>query len=157
MRQTCPQHASQRHTKAPDPAGPGRRRHDDPTAALQRLAQNATPARHVQALQRLADTTTPIQRKNTYSYLIKDSAKRHYTDGWGNAYGITKDRDLKGKIDADGSMDAGEQEIDLGRQANPETHQIERCNITWKNKYRDKPNGDYHLHATVWHCGPTTR
>lgn len=85
-----------------------------------------------------------IQRKATWAF--NESARRHYKDKYGKAYGILRDEDLKDRIIEEGTWDNGNQRIDLG------IHFGWDCYIRYKNS--DDSNVDGHTY--IWHCGPAT-
>lgn len=82
---------------------------------------------------------------------ITASARKHYDDGWGDAYGITNDDDLEDTV-YDGSSELGVQEISLGTCQNPEEHISKYCNVLYEN-WTGKKGDDI---STIFHCGPGT-
>lgn len=86
------------------------------------------------------------------SWDIRNSAKRHFDDGWGAAYQIRGVNALKQKILTDGEDAEGDLEIDLGTKRQVGTNNIKDCSIAYNN-YNNGAGCD----TRVWHCGPSNQ
>jgi hypothetical protein len=80
---------------------------------------------------------------------VTESARKHYGDGWGDAYGIKSDQALIDEV-AHGDTEEGVQEIPLGKQRNPYEYISKYCNILFSNWTGSK--GDEM--TKIFHCGP---
>jgi hypothetical protein len=119
------------------------------------VAQSARLSPTVQrlaALQAMADARAqPVQREDddpVYQWRIYNSARKHYDDGWGALYGITRDAQLKAVV-AEGSDAEGNQSIELGRFAHPDEYMRRLCTVAYENVW----NGNV-CETIVFHCGP---
>jgi Domain of unknown function (DUF4157) len=170
-------------------AGPGRHRVTAAASGLAGIVENgSTPAaRRSVPIQRLSlqrrgaiqaawanivktapkPTTTPVtkqpvpqaQPQYTYEWVITKSARNHYNDGWGAAYGITSDQQLKAFMTADLSGAASSIEDPLEILIGPfrklnksgnKTGEEKGCNILYFNEWTGN-----HCKTVVFHCGPT--
>jgi|GEM_PF-3350385 len=82
----------------------------------------------------------------------------HFTDGWGEAYRITSNSEIKQTIiDGHGSEEIGIQEIYLGSHKNKRTGVVKGCNIQYENEMIAVTAGGITreaIQSNVFHCGP---
>jgi len=113
---------------------------------------------------------TYVKGNITYKMTLLVSAQNHYKDGWGEAYGITTDKALLDKVEAQlwwegsvkekGTWDKKRKknywEIQIKSlvtkvKKNPkEAKQQKGCNILYEKAWQ----GQNYCEVTVYHCGP---
>ena len=98
----------------------------------------------------ISQNSTTIQLFRTWG--INESARRHYDDEWGEAYGITSDTELKDAIEAeDDGGDDTRIELDVHNPSGARNGARD-CYIRYENS--DSFNRRAECHTYVWHCGP---
>lgn len=84
---------------------------------------------------------------------VEDSAKHHYSDGWGALYGIKNDEQLKAAVTKTAK---GEWTKDLGEFYHEEEDATRPCTIGYKNRERIHPRtGNVDAITSIRHCGPS--
>jgi hypothetical protein len=87
-------------------------------------------------------------------WVIFNSARTHYQDGWGQAVKITSDLQLTETIKVEEGNDFGDdsdkEEIFLGDKK--VKNEVKGCNILYRRSWRGNT-----CTITVWHCGPTKK
>lgn len=88
--------------------------------------------------------------------IVLRSARVHYSDGWGNRYGIMSDGVLKANVP---NAVTGNGNIELGWYDAPENEQPIPPDGTRKEKYCEIDYRDGHESnsTAIYHCGPSGR
>lgn len=81
---------------------------------------------------------------------VTASAGNHYNDGWGAAYNIRSNAELRAYILDHGTDADGNQDEDLGRHT--VGGQFSACNLRYGNTWNAART---QRRIRVWHCGPS--
>lgn len=96
-------------------------------------------------------SVSSVQQHRAAKY-VDPAARKHYADGWGGGYKVTKDADLKTKVP---NTVTGDGEISLGRWFAPDSEQdpddrrfAKDCQIIYGDGAKDNE-------TKIFHCGPS--